>query len=135
MNDIWDKFETNIGEMLGEIERKSFVFNYKRYEVWYGGNCIYSGNSNKQIIAKINDKQLNVEIDDISINNYINKHFSFREISSVNDRIMWSKDIFNTSDLVERNNPDISSLFYKKGVLSKVTFTIHDPNTLVEFYL
>src|SRR5690606_11178831 len=30
--------------------------------------------------------------------------------------------------------PDISSLFYRAGRLSKVTFTIHNPNTLVEFY-
>jgi hypothetical protein len=47
---------------------------------------------------------------------------------------MWSKDIFNSTGKTERNNPDISSLFFKQGVLNKVTYTIHDPNTLVEFY-
>jgi hypothetical protein len=130
----FDRFPINIGEMLGPIERKSFTFNYKRFEVWQGGACVYSGESIGQIVAKVVNGQLNITIDDAMINSYIIKHFSFREISTNNDRIMWSKDIFNSSDKVERNNPDISSLFYKQGILSKITFTIHDPNTLVEFY-
>lgn len=134
MKDNWDRFPSNIGETLGPIERKSFDFKYSRFEVWQGGACIYSGNSNGQIIAKVYNEDLQVTIDDIMINNHIKKQFSFGEISTNNDRIMWSKDIFNSSDEVERNSPDISSLFYKQGVLSKVTFTIHDPNTLVEFY-
>ena len=134
MADNWDRFPSNIGEMLGTIERKSFTFDYKRFEVWQGGACINSGNSIGQIVAKVINEQLNVTIDDDMIKNYIIKHFSFGEISTNNDRIMWSKDIFNSSDKVERNNPDISSLFFKNGLLCKVTFTIHDPNTLVEFY-
>jgi hypothetical protein len=134
MADNWDRFPSNIGEMLGPIERKSFTFNYQKFEVWQGGACILSGNSNGQIIAQVINGILNVTVDDILINNHIIKQFSFGEISTNNDRIMWSKDIFNSSDKIERNNPDISSLFYKQGVLSKVTYTIHDPNTLVEFY-
>lgn len=134
MADNWDRFPSNIGEMLGPIERKSFTFNYQKFEVWQGGACILSGNSNGQIIAQVINGILNVTVDDILINNHIIKQFSFGEISTNNDRIMWSRDIFNSSDKIERNNPDISSLFYKQGVLSKVTYTIHDPNTLVEFY-
>lgn len=134
MADNWDRFPSNIGEMLGTIERKSFTFNYQKFEVWQGGACILSGNSKGQIIAQVINGILNVTVDDILINNHIIKQFSFGEISTNNDRIMWIKDIFNSSDKIERNNPDISSLFYKQGVLSKVTYTIHDPNTLVEFY-
>lgn len=134
MTENWDRFPSNIGEILGPIERKSFTFNYKRFEVWQGGACIYSGNSNGQIIAKVINGQLNVTIDDILINNHIMKNFTFGEISTNGDRIMWSKDIFNSTGRIERNNPDISSLFFKQGILSKVTYTIHDPNTLVEFY-
>lgn len=134
MTENWDRFPSNIGEILGPIERKSFTFNYKRFEVWQGGACIYSGNSNGQIIAKVTNGQLNVTIDDIMINNHIMKNFTFGEISTNGDRIMWSKDIFNSTGRTERNNPDISSLFFKQGTLSKVTYTIHDPNTLVEFY-
>lgn len=134
MTENWDRFPSNIGEILGPIERKSFTFNYKRFEVWQGGACIYSGNSNGQIIAKVINGHLNVTIDDIMINNHIIKNFTFGEISTNGDRIMWSKDIFNSTGKIERNNPDISSLFFKNGILSKVTYTIHDPNTLVEFY-
>lgn len=134
MADNWDRFPSNIGEMLGPIERKSFTFNYKRFEVWQGGACIYSGNSSGHIIAKVINDQLNVTIDDVMINNHIIKNFTFGEISTNGDRIMWSKDIFNSTGRTERNNPDISSLFFKQGILSKVTYTIHDPNTLVEFY-
>ena len=134
MADNWDRFPSNIGEMLGQIERKSFTFNYKRFEVWQGGACIYSGNSIGQIVAKVVNGQLNVTIDDIMINSHIMKNFTFGEISTNGDRIMWSKDIFNSTGKTERNNPDISSLFFKQGTLSKVTYTIHDPNTLVEFY-
>ena len=134
MNENWDTFESNIGEMTGPIERKSFTFNYKRFEVWQAGACIYSGDSEGKIIAKVVSRELNVTIEDLMINNHIKKQFAFREISTNSDRIMWSKDIFNTSDKTERNNPDISSLFYKQGTLTKVTFTIYDPNTLIEFY-
>lgn len=134
MADNWDRFPSNISEMLGSIERKSFTFNYNRFEVWQGGACIYSGNSNGQIVTKVVNGHLNVTIDDLMINNHIIKHFSFGEISTNNDRIMWSKDIFNSTGKIERNNPDISSLFFKQGILNKVTYTIHDPNTLIEFY-
>lgn len=134
MNESWDRFESNICETMGPINKKPFIFIYKRFEVWQGGACIYSGNSNGQIIAKVNGNTLDVLIDDLIINNHIKKEFSFGEISTNGDRIMWSKDIFNTSDYKEYNNPDISSLFYKHGTLTKVTYTIHDPNTLVEFY-
>jgi hypothetical protein len=134
MAEYWDQFPMNITETAGRIERKSFIFHYIRFEVWQNGSCIYSGASNGKIVANMKNEQLNVNIDDNRINNYIIKQFSFAEISTNGDRIMWSKDIFNSNGRSEHNNPDISSLFFKQGILNKVTFTIHDPNTLVEFY-
>lgn len=134
MNENWDRFPTNIGETMGKIEKMSFDFNYRRLEVWQGGKCIYEGSSDGKIVAKVINNHLHVSIDDIKINEHIKNNFSFGEISTNNDRIMWSKDIFNTSDDIEYNTPDISSLFFKNGDLSKVTYTIHNPNTLVEFY-
>lgn len=134
MANNWDRFPTNIAETSGRIERKSFTFNYIRFEVWQGGSCIYSGNSNGQIVTKVINGQLNVTINDAKINKHINKQFSFGEISTNGDRMMWSKDIFNSNGRTERNNPDVSSLFFINGVLNKVTYTIHNPNTLVEFY-
>ncbi len=136
MSDTWDRFPTNIGEIFGPIERKSFTFNYKRFEVWQDGACIFSGLSVGIIVAHSMWEDLFVTIDDWNkdLDKFILKQFSFGEISTINDRMMWSKDIFNTSGKVERNNPDIFSLFFCQGKLSKVTFTIHDPNTLIEFY-
>ena len=134
MAEYWDRFSINIAETTGRIERKSFVFNYVRFKVWQNGSCIYSGDSNGKIVTNILNGQLNVNIDDDRINNHIIKQFSFGEISTNGDRIMWSKDIFNSHGRTQLKNPDISSLFFKQGILNKVTFTIHDPNTLVEFY-
>jgi hypothetical protein len=134
MNENWDQFEVNIGEILGPIERKSFTFNYIRFEVWKGGGCIYKGNSTGQIIAKVMNNEYYVTIKDTLINQHIKEQFKFGEISSNNDRIMLSKDIFNENGKTESNNPDISSLFFRQGILTKITYTIHDPNTLVEFY-
>jgi hypothetical protein len=71
MADHWDKFPSNIGETLGLIERNSFNFKHSRFEVWQGGPCRYSGNSNGLIIAKVNNEHLNVTIDDVMINNNI----------------------------------------------------------------
>src|SRR5690606_8074381 len=85
--------------------------------------------------AEVKRDELQVQINDSSISNYINGSFSFGEISTNGNRILWSKDIFNSTNDVEYNTPDVSSLFFKNGILSKVTFTIHNPNTLVEFYI
>ncbi|MCI2228846.1 hypothetical protein MC378_06670 [Polaribacter sp. MSW13] len=134
MTKNFDKFPVNIAETAGRIARNPFIFHYERYEVWQGGKCIFSGNSNSKITTRLEQNSLHVIIEDESISKYINKTFHFGEISTNNDRIMWSKDIFNTSDDIEYNTPDVSSLFYINGELSKVTFTIHNPNTLVEFY-
>ncbi len=80
------------------------------------------------------DKFLDVTINDLLLKDFIKDNFYFGEISTMHDRIMWSKDIFGKTGKKGRNNPDVSSLFYLNGELVKVTFTIDDPNTLVEFY-
>ncbi|EPR73432.1 hypothetical protein ADIWIN_1462 [Winogradskyella psychrotolerans RS-3] len=135
MDENFDQFPVNFGETSGRIERNSFQFNYKRFEVWQGGKCIHSGESKSEINAKIVEGNLVVYINDEKINHHIIKRFSFGQISTSGNRIMWSNDIFNTSGLAEYNKPDVSSLFYKNGKLVKVTYTIHNPNTLVEFYV
>lgn len=135
MDENFDQFPMNLAETSGQIERKAFQFNYERFEVWQGGKCIHSDNSKSVIKTRISDGNLHVEINDEKINDYIINAFSFGEISTNGNRMLWSKDIFNTSNGSEYNNPDISSLFYKEGRLVKVTYTIHNPNTLIEFYI
>lgn len=130
----FDRFPSNLGEMMGQIPRKAFTYKYNRFEVWQGGKCVFSGESENQITSSLIGKELHVTIDDNNINEVIKKNFSFSEISTNLDRIMWSKDIFNQKGIIEKFNPDICSMFYKDGTLAKVTFTIHDPNILIEFY-
>ena len=134
MNNSWYGFPVNIAEKSGSIKREPFIFNYKRFEVWHLGKCIHQGNSNGEIQTKVYDKFLDVTINDLLLKDFIKDNFYFSEISTMHDRIMWSKDIFGKTGKKERNNPDVSSLFYLNGELVKVTFTIDDPNTLVEFY-
>jgi hypothetical protein len=135
MDENFDQFPTNIAETSGQLVREAFQFDYKRFEVWQGGKCIQSGESKSNIKTAISNGNLIVEINDENVNEYIIKRFSFGEISTNGNRVMWSKDIFNNSRTSEYNNPDISSLFYKQGKLVKVTYTIHNPNTLIEFYI
>jgi hypothetical protein len=134
MNINWDGFPVNIAETAGSIHREPFAFQYKRFEVWHLGKCIHQGNSIGTIQAKVYNKYLDVTIDDFFLKDFIIDSFCFGEISTLHDRIMWSKDIFDRIGKKERNNPDVSSLFYLNGELVKVTFTIDDPNTLVDFY-
>ena len=134
MKEEFDKFQSNLGETMGQIPRKEFTYKYNRFEVWQGGKCVFSGDSDNQIVSKLLGKELHVTIDDSKINEVIKKSFSFGEISTNLDRIMWSKDIFNQGGVIEKFNPDICSMFYKGGALAKVTFTVHDPNILIEFY-
>lgn len=136
MIEVWDAFPINVAEMMGPIERRPFTFGYSRFEVWQAGQCIDSAPSAGVIKARLTGPTLNVEIDDPRVQKHISRSFSFGEISTNGSRKMWSKDILNRLGMstVEYCVPDISSLFYRNGKLSKVTFTIHDPNTLVEFY-
>jgi hypothetical protein len=119
---------------MGKIDRKSFKFRYSKVEVWQNGNCIFSDSSGGLIESELKNNTLNVTAEDSRLTPHMKCKFSFDEISTNGDRIMWSKDLLNTRDTMEKYVPDISSLFYHGGVLSKVTFTIHDPNILVEFH-
>ena len=134
MSEQWDRFPINIKEMTGPIKRESFSFQYSRLEVWQGGQCVSAGSSIGTVSAQVQGVSLLVEVNDPAVRSYIIPRFSFGEISTNGERVLWSKDILNAGGPVERINPDLSSLFYKNGSLAKVTFTIHNPNTLVEFY-
>lgn len=136
MNEKWDVYPSNILESGGLITRYSFIFRYSRFEVWKNGSCVNSGSSENSIFAELSGKTLNITLNDRNLDNYIINNFSFFEISHSMDRVLWSKDMKNDGiKLTELKNPDFCSLFYKNGKLNKVTFTIRNPNSLIEFYL
>src|SRR3954468_7543883 len=113
MSELFDLFPSNIGESLGRIDRKPFKFRYQKIEVWQGGKCIFKEASNGLIEGVIENENLLVSLDDSKILPFMKSKFSFGEISTNLDRIMWSKDIFDTRDSIEKFCPDISSFFYK----------------------
>jgi tellurite resistance protein len=131
---MYDKFPSNIAETSGRIEKKSFVFQYDFIEIWQGGECVFEKNYNGLIKAKVLNDEMHMNIDNREIQSYIKDSFYFKEISTNLDRVMWSKDIFNLNGgISEKNNPDVSSLFFKDNELVKIAFTIHNPSLLIEF--
>lgn len=133
MADQFDKFPINIAESMGPIKRTPFNFKYKKFEIWKGGKHIHTDFSNAEIRAEIKNNNLNVYLNDDCIKSYINSQFTFNQISTNATRVMWSKDIFNERNDIKYKEPDIMSLFYSNSKLTKVSFTIHDPNILIEF--
>jgi len=112
MTENWDLFETNLCETAGSIEKFAFTFNFKSFEVWQGGKCIDKDSIAGEIKSILKEGILTVSIDSPKINKHIISRFQFSEISTVNERIMWSKDLFNKTGISEFNNPVISSLFF-----------------------
>ena len=134
MTENWDVQPNNVLETSGLLDRQPFTFSYGRFEVWKDGKLIDSGFSKNRVIATIENRYLIVKIEDQKINNHINSFFKFPEISATGNRILWSKDLQNKRGLPEKNTPDLCSLFYRNSKLTKVTFTIFNPNILVEYY-
>jgi hypothetical protein len=87
------------------------------------------------ISAKVNliNKRIEVTIDNSDISEYIIGTFSFSEISLNRDRILCSNNLANSGAGASHKEPCFMSLFYYSGKLSKVTFSIHNPEILIEF--
>lgn len=134
MTEQWDKFPSNLCEQLGKIERKPFTFKYERIEVWQIQQCVFSAKTSGVLYSKIDNQILIVTVDSPILDNFMMRTFEFKEISTNMDRIIWSKDLFSTTGITEESNPDVASLFFKKGILSKIAFLIHDPGVMIEFY-
>ncbi len=133
MDNQFDEFPVNIAETMGPIKRTPFNFKYKKFEIWKGGKHIHTDFSNAEIRAEIKNNNLNVYLNDDCIKSYVNSQFTFNQISTNVTRVLWSKDIFNEKDDIMYKEPDIMSLFYINAKLIKVSFTIYDPNILIEF--
>lgn len=129
----YDSFPVNLCETSGPIKKEPFTFCYEKVDVWQAGKCIFSDSFGGTINAEITGKTLYITLSVDYINEYIIKTFSFGEISTNIDRVIWSKDFFNVRNKGEKLNPDTASLFYKKGILVKISFNISEDNTLLEF--
>jgi hypothetical protein len=134
MNVPYDHFPSNLCESMGKIERKPIRYRYSKVEVWQGGNVIFTSTDPGLVNCELQGSNLSVSLDAPKLSPYVNLKFMFGEISTNMDRIMWSKDLFDTRDSTEKNVPNIMSLFYQGSILTKMTFTVHDPNVLLELH-
>jgi len=129
----FDSFPVNICETSGSIKREPFVFEYETVDVWHGGKCIFSDSFGGIMNAELSGKILNITLNADHINDYIIETFSFGEISTNINRVIWSKDFFNVRNKSEKLNPDVASLFFTNGLLIKIALNINESNTLIEF--
>jgi len=95
MNEDYDKFPVNLCESSGPIKKNAFFFRYKNFDVWQDGKCLFSGNAGGRIFTKLNGNKLVGTVIGDHISKFMHNEFSFGEISTNLDRILWSKDLFN----------------------------------------
>jgi tetratricopeptide (TPR) repeat protein len=119
-------------EMQGSIDRKSFHFIADNCKVWHQGNCIVDLYSTFVIDAEVSpfDGEIEVNIDNSEIEEYITDQVSFSEISMLNDRILWSNNMLGGGEGFEYKD---LSLFYCNGILSRIYLNRNNPLIMLEF--
>lgn len=131
----FDRFPTNVCETSGYIERKPITFVFSRVEVWFNGKCIFNLDKQAHLIGDLVNKNMYFKVDNSNLEKYISKEFTFEEISTTSNRIVWSKDLTNQKNLSYPDLvPYLVSLFYMNSELVKVAFNIANQNTLIELY-
>ncbi|MBP1644925.1 MAG: hypothetical protein H6Q16_500 [Bacteroidetes bacterium] len=122
--------------MEGEIDRDPFTFIADNCKIWYEGECIKEINSKINITGNINlfssvlRNKMQVSIDNSEISDYIADRLLFKEISRLNDRILWSNNFLNDYEGAEYKN---MSLFFSSGVLSRISINRSNPLYMIEF--
>ncbi len=131
----WDAFPSNYCEMNGPIHKQPIEFRFSKVEVWFNGGCIYKSELTGILKGSIVNGSMHFSLDNSGLENQIAKNFMFEEISTNQNRMIWSKDLLNTKNLKYLDYaPYLVSLFFKNGELMKAAFNIHNQNTMVELY-
>ena len=128
MNEQFDTFPVNIFGMLGKIEKEDFCFRCSYYRIWYNGQVIQQGNGGFDVIGIVANDILHVDVMTGDLAEYTVSSFEMGKISLNRDRVLWSA--FTNSPL--QKMPTALSLFFKKGVLARVSITIDSPQMLIE---
>lgn len=128
MNEQFDTFPTNMFGMLGKIEKEDFCFRCSCYRIWYNGQVIRQGNGGFDVIGTVADDILHVDVMTGDLAEYTVSSFVMEKISLSGDRILWSEFTNSPSWKI----PTALSLFFKKGVLARVSITIDSPQMLIE---
>lgn len=131
----WDAFSSNLCEMNGTISRKPIDFKFSKVEVWFNGGCIYKSTIAGILQGTILNGNMHFSLDNSGFENQIAKSFTFEEITTNQNRMIWSKDLMNEKNLKYQDYvPFLVSLFYKNGELMKAAFNVHNQNSMVELY-
>lgn len=136
---------------------RDFEFRAERYEEYCAGKMISQGTTNIIVVTKtnINARQdaMQVELMSNNIPDKIKSHFSFDFCTTLNDRILMASLPERTNTRIvttemlrhlmppsqyEKNytpiEPVVASVFIKDNNLSKISFTMGNPERLIEFY-
>ncbi|MGL4955734.1 MAG: hypothetical protein ACRC9X_00975 [Bacteroidales bacterium] len=135
----YDTFTPNFLEMHGKIKRKPFYFVADHCKVWQRGKCIAEWDSTFELDADINldNEDIEVTLNNPELSKYIVSFFTFSEISLNNDRVLWSNNLLSNKANVKESEPSNMSLFYYKGVLSRIYLNVYSRKeiTMLEFTL
>ena len=129
----YDTFTPNILEMQGRIERNPFNFLANNCKIWHDGSCIADWDSTFQVDAKINSTNRNVEVNlgNSKLSKYIATFFTFSEISLNQDRVLWSNNLLSNGAGAGKYEPTNMSLFYCRGVLSRIYLNVISPSVIM----
>lgn len=136
---------------------RDFEFRAERYEEYCAGKMISQGETNIIVISKTNtnarQNAIQIELKSNNIPDKIKSQFSFDFCTTLNDRILMASlpertniRIVTTEMLkhlmppsqYEKNytpiEPIVASVFLKNNNLSKISFSMGNPERLIEFY-
>lgn len=147
---MYDNFEP-----LNELKMFPFDYKFSKYELWEKGNIIKQGQNNGEIIAKVinyTKEQMNIEIDNNKIPNFIKSEMIFDKLITSVDRlqlliipenppsnnrgIMIFKSFFGSTRAnksFNENEPYCCNIFFINKKIDNITFSFSNPERLLKY--
>lgn len=146
-------------EPFQKIVMKNFIFSPSRFEIWKGRQIVQKGKTNYEInfttVFENDDEKLKVTFGDKKLNSEISEEIIFDFFITSGERLVLATipektntdcsdafinvkmDLGVTRDfkLFKENEPFVSSVFLKKEIIQKITFTFSTPSKLIKFYI
>ena len=131
----FDRFPTNICESFRPINRNPVYFEFTNIEVWRMGQCIFRKETTGLLVGKLIGQKIEFTLKNTDLKPYLLDSFTFEEISTTSNRIIWSKDLMNSMNLRYSDfYPELVSLFFVSNKLVKAAFNIHNQDNMVELF-
>lgn len=135
------------------VDKQNFIFNPTKFEVWEGGEAIMEGDCLTQIRGSVlPNTQVEVSLFNSEVSQYLNATSRFDEFITQHDRLqlvvipkitniqnaalslllMVVGPTRNEKDFLP-TEPFVCSLFTKDRKFAKISFTLGNPERLIEF--